>query len=307
MKLRSVFVGYVEYESLYTRGIAEASARLGIEHTEVSIRTTLPRVDWEVRAAKPDLIWGHMLFWAPHNTLGRVDPNDILELVEGWKRDLGCKVVLHDGDPRKATRFPHDISSAVDLVLANHLVPRREWCTTVIQWPFAAPTYAEMAGPVPEFSTPHIAFTGTLRDDALYGSRTACLRALQDCDLLLVLPRPGEPNTLSRSAEVAASATAVIGFGQDIPGWIDTRVFQYAGAGGVLLHDDVGTLHGEPVLIPHKHYIPVKRYDVDSILGGLMEARRRGPEIREAAFTWVQSRHTWVHRVQEVLDLLDLQ
>ena len=112
---------------------------------------------------------------------------------------------------------------------------------------------------------------------------------------------------------------ATIGFGRpEVPGWIDTRVFQYPGAGGVLLHDDVGQvivfkqherhLHmtWEAPLEPGEHYIPVKRYDVDSILAGLELAHRNGPKIRKAAFAWVQAKHTYVQRVDVVLDFLGL-
>ena len=309
---RSVFLGHTAYESLYRYGVAEACGQLDIEHTEVNLLTTMEQVEQEVADAKPDLIWGHMFFWAPHNSVGPIDPNDVLTLCAKW-RAAGIRVVLHDGDPRLHTRFPHAINSGVDLVLANHRLPRSEWNVPVIHWPFAAPMYKEgMAEPCDEFAGP-IIFTGTLRaDDGLYDARTACLQELQARGVLRVLPEPGMPNTMPRSAEVAASAEAIIGFGRpEIPGWIDTRVFQVAGAGGVLLHDDVGevwfysddmqTKCWEPTLLPWESYIPVERYNVDSILEGLEYAREHGASIRRAAFARIQAGHTWTWRVAEVL------
>ena len=299
---RSVFLGHTAYESLYRHGVAEACGHLGIEHREINLLTTMEQVEQEVADAKPDLIWGHMLFWAPHNSRGAIDPRVVQALCEKWKK-AGIRVVLHDGDPRLRTRFPHSIRTGVDLVLANHMLGRAEWETPVMHWPFACPTYEEMAAPTPEFEG-DIIFTGTLRaeaDGGLYDERTACLLALRECGVLRVLPEPGQPNTMCRSAEVAASADAIIGFGRpEIPGWIDTRVFQVAGAGGVLLHDDVGSL-----LVPHEHYVPVERYDVESILEGMHEARREGPRLRKAAFEHMQAHHTWTHRVRKVLDWLE--
>lgn len=308
---RSVFLGHTAYESLYRYGVAEACVHLDVEHAEINLLSTLEQVDTEVREARPDLIWGHMLFWAPHNSVGALDPRDILALCAAWKRDFGCRIVLHDGDPRLATRFPHDISSGVDLVLANHRLSRDEWRVPQLYWPFGCPTYKEMVEPCDEFRG-NLVFTGTLRDDddsGLYDARTACLRELQTRGVLRVLPEPGEPNTMPRSAEVAASASAIIGFGRpEIAGWIDTRVFQVAGAGGVLLHDDVGfDLFGRRTLVPWLEYIPTKRYDVDSILWALDHAHLRGPAIREHAFLAMQAQHTWTHRVIEVLTRLQEQ
>jgi hypothetical protein len=222
--------------------------------------------------------------------------------------------VLHDGDPRPATRFPHDVSAAVDLALCNHNFDRAAWGVPSYRWPYGSLVYKAMARPGSAFEA-NLAFCGHLRDTEeegagadLYDARTACLRALREEGVLTVFPRPGEPNTLERTPEVAASASAVIGFGRpEVPGWIDTRVFQYPGAGAVLLHDDPGTYQGVPVLLPWAHYVPVKRYDVGSILKGLAWARGPGQATRIEAFNHVQQHHTCLNRVRWVLDLLDFR
>ena len=110
---------------------------------------------------------------------------------------------------------------------------------------------------------------------------------------------------------MAASCIAVLGFGRpEVPGWIDTRVLQYPGAGAILLHDDVHpeitSLVDEGSAPGAGHYLAVPRYDVDAIVAAL-DRLRRTPEaarraLRERAFVHVQAHHTYTHRVQAVLD-----
>jgi spore maturation protein CgeB len=114
--------------------------------------------------------------------------------------------------------------------------------------------------------------------------------------------RTGGVNDRMQAADVAASATAVLGLGRpEVPGWVDTRVFQYPGAGGVLLHDDAAEF-----LEPGLHFIQFER-GADAyatalrVLGAYELVERGAEELRRRAFEHVQRHHTWRHRVEVAL------
>lgn len=294
--LRSVFLGDLHYRSYYRAGVSQGMNLLGAWHQDMSLHDSPATIDKQMREMRPDLVWTHMLMWpprdCPHSTY------DLLQLARQW-RQRGAKVLIHDGDPREKTRFPHDVSLSVDLALLNHQRPVPEWLVPTLYWPYAAMTQAQIADPVDEYRC-SLLFTGRLRDGELYGARSECVKKLLEIGGLSMkhFPGPDGINNRMQTADMAASATAVLGFGRpEREGWIDTRVFQYPGAGGVLIHDDVGGM-----LTPDVHYVPCKHYDVDSILKALETAKRGGDAIRQAAFEHVQKNHTFVQRCQQVID-----
>lgn len=268
----------------------------GAWHREVSILADPGEIDQQVREMCPDVVWTHMLLWPPAN--GPAGIADLLGMAERWRRG-GTFVLVHDGDPRPRTRFPQDVSSAVDLALLNHDRAVSEWRVPTLRWRYGALVQAEIAEPLEAFRT-DLVFAGLLRDGELYGPRTACVQELARRLGLRVYPDASGLNNRFQTPEMAASATAIIGFGRpEAPGWIDTRVFTVPGAGGVLIHDDAGG-----ILEPGRHYVPCVRYDVDSIATALEIAKREGGRIRCEGFAFVQAHHTYRERCQEVLAIL---
>lgn len=294
--LRSVFLGDLSYCSAYRLGITQGMSLLGAWHRDVNIRDNFSKIDKQVSEMKPDLVFTHMLLWPPVNT---TPVYELLNLVESWRRKWGTAVVIHDGDPRPNTRFPHNVSDAVDLVLLNHTRPVPEWSVQTLHWPYAAFTQAQIGLPVPELKA-KLVFTGLLREDGLYGPRTQCVRDLQNRISMRLFPEENGVNNRMQVADVVASCDAVVGFGRpEAPGWIDTRVFSIPGAGGVLIHDDVGG-----ILEPDVHYLPCERYNADSVVEAYKRALEKGTEIRRNAFEFVQAHHTYKHRCEQVVNLL---
>lgn len=293
--LRSVFLGDLTYCSAYRFGVQQGMTLLGAWHRDVSIRDDAAAIDRQVREMRPDLIFTHMFLWPPAN--GQAAVYDLLDMAEIWRRG-GAVVLVHDGDPRSRTRYPHDVSRSVDLALLNHARPVAEWNVPTVRWPYAAFVQEAIGAPLDDLRC-DLAFTGRMREDGLYGPRSACVRALVDRVGLRVFPGQDGINSRMLVADVAASAAAMVGFGRpEVPGWIDTRVFEVPGAGGVLIHDDVGGL-----LEPGLHYVPCQRYDVDSVIAALETAKRDGDRLRAAAFAHVQAHHTWRHRCREIVEL----
>lgn len=297
--LRSLMIGDCDhYVSPYMRGVAQAMEILGHHHAQVSIRLSAKTIDQRVRMWRPDIIWTQMLLWAPR---GAPKTPDLIAIVSAAAR-RGARVLIHDGDARVATRYPHDISEWCSLALLNHGNARTAWRVPTMRWPYFAPAQKEIAkatGPKCE-----LFFAGRLGGD-LYGPRTALIEAIRARGVKLFIPE-GKNNTLDLTPAIAASVDAVLGFGRpDIPGWCDTRVFQYPGAGGVLVHDDV-----QGYLEPWTHYVPYQSGSAESVVEALGRLKAMPEDerlaLRRRAFAHVQQHHSSVARVSQVLHFLEM-
>lgn len=294
--LRSIFLGNTRYMSAYALGIGQAMGILGHWHRVVSIFDDADGVARQVAEMAPDVIWTHMTLWPPPRA---VDASSLTDILASWKRK-GTAVFLHDGDPKPARSVPIDVGSSYSIALVNRSVlGDGGWPIPSIRWPYAAMVQREIGTPLPEWDC-DLLFAGHLRGDSFYGPRTALVLELQRLygeRMRLVSPGGGDTNNRMLVADVAPSAGAILGFGRpEVEGWIDTRVFQYPGAGGVLIHDDAGEF-----LEPDVHYLRVPRGDIDAIGAAVERAKIEGPAMRERAFAHVQAAHTWVQRVETAL------
>jgi hypothetical protein len=301
--LRSLLIGDLDfYPSEFAFGVNQGMTLLGHWHTTVNVRQDLDTIWRRAVQMRPDVIWGHMLLWAPPDAS---KTEGLLELCRTMRRRYGTKTIIHDGDAREEIRYPHDISDAVDLVLCNHTADRSLWKIQQQRWPYFAFVQKEMAAPVPEL-TCQLAFAGRF-GDGIYKERTQFIRELKTrVSMRVFVPNEGDQHTLMMTPELATSAGTVLGWGRpESPGWTDVRVFQYPGAGAVLLHDDV-----QGYLEPDVHYLPVVRGNVDSVLEALarahtLESAWDGSRIRRQAFRYVQEHHTSVHRVGQALGWIE--
>lgn len=296
--LRSLLIGDVDYyPSEYIFGVAQGMTLLGHWHTSINLRAGIDTIAGRIRLVRPDVLWGHMLLWPPAPTSAVA----LLDLCEHARKSYGTKVLIHDGDARPETRWPHDISSAVDLALCNHTAPRAAWNIPTLRWPYGAFVQAEPAQRQLDLAC-DLFFAGRL-GEGIYRERSMFVETLRrHLGPAFRAVTSGGEHTLFRTPEVSASANAILGWGRpEASGWIDVRVFQYPGAGGVLLHDDAGGY-----LEPDVHYLSVQRGDVDSVLAAIEVAKGYGPDIRDAAFTYVQGHHTWTHRVLQALEAVDV-
>jgi hypothetical protein len=293
--LRSLTLGDTDhYLSPYIFGVAQGMARLGHWHSSVSLRQPANVIEQRITDVRPDVLWTHMLLWPPPGSPG---VERLVAIVERAAK-RGAKVVIHDGDYKPATRHPHDISRWCALALCNHTFDRSAWNVRTLRWPYFAFAQECIASASPQLGC-ELFFAGSIGRDPVYSARSRLLDQVRSAGVRLRLGDDG--NTLFRTAEIAASADAVLGFGRPgSTGWVDTRVFQYPGAGAILLHDDVAGF-----LVPGEHYIPYQSGSAESIAEAL--ARLRAMSIadrlalRRRAFEYVQTRHSSTSRVHEVL------
>lgn len=300
--LRSVMLCNPAYLSAYVLGVSQAMGMLGHCHREVSVLDDIERINRQLEEMRPDVIWTHTVPWVPREA--KVSGWVFLDLLSAWRK-RGARAVLHDGDPRAATRYPFGIADSFDVALCNHRLPRTEWKIPVRRWPYAAMAQRELAEPVDALRC-GLLFAGIVRkDDDLYSPRTELLGSLRRRigDALTV--RTGGVNDRMQTADVAASARAVLGFGRpEVSGWVDTRVFQYPGAGGVLIHDDAGEF-----LEPGVHYAHFNRASsvdmtAEHVAIAYETVCKDEGDMRQRAFEHIQQNHTWRHRVDQALEIL---
>ena len=298
--MRSLMLGdCAHYKSPYMRGVGQAMALLGHEHAELSIRQSATVIDERIVEWKPDIIWTHMLLWPPPGS-----PSvEMLQCIVMEAVRRGALVVIHDGDAKESTRYPHDISDWCALALVNHGYDRSDWGVPLLKWPYFAMAQRKMAKPVDSLRC-GLFFAGTM-GGGIYAQRTALLGELRARGIDLRMPKPGD-NSIAETADIAASADAVLGFGRaDVPGWCDTRCFQYPGAGAILLHDDA-----QGYLEPWEHFVPYESGSAESVITAMKQLWSLGEverlAIRRRAFDHVQLKHSSVARVRQVLVGLDL-
>lgn len=173
-----------------------------------------------------------------------------------------------------------------------------------LYWPYACFPQDRIREPCPEWAC-RLAFAGQM-GSGIYDARTRLLQALA-LDTAVGLRVFSSGNTLLATPELAASSEAVLGFGRPGSDWIDTRVFQYPGAGAVLLHNDVPSDSG---LEPNIHFLPYTSESPESVAAVLAEHRRQREavrlQMRLRAFDHGQVHHSYTARVTSVLDALDL-
>ena len=293
MILRSVAIGdFTSYCSEYLFGVNQAMTMMGHFHIQIDYRNEIGVMDTKIKQVNPHIIWFH----------GVPTKNDFkktqmfLDLGERWK-SRGAKVVIHDGDVSPNVKYPNNISDSADIVLCNHTNDRSVWGIKQLHWPYFAFVQDEIAKPCQEFVC-DLAFAGKMGEE-LYADRSKIVRELKRKmgGRFKIFPTDDIPHTLYRTPELAASAGAVIGYGRpEANGWVDVRVFQYPGAGGVLIHDDV-----KGFLEPYVHYIPYKSGSVDSIIEAVEISKEKGGKIRMEGFRYVQQNHSAINRVSQVL------
>ena len=298
--LRSILIGDTSrYPSEFCFCVNQGMTLLGHWHREIDIRLPIDVVQRMCEIVRPQVLFCHMLLWSP---AGPTHTAALLDLCASWRK-RGTRVLIHDGDARAETRWPHDVSESVDLALCNHTADRSTWNIPQLRWPYGAFTQREMAAPVEAFRC-RLAFAGRL-GGGIYQDRTDLVTRCQQwlgADMK-VFPTPEVQHTLFRTPELAASAGAVLGFGRpEAPGWTDVRVTQYPGSGGVLLHDDV-----QGLLEPGVHYVPLPRDpDAVDLKMAVRRAELAGPQIRPAAFAFVQRFHSSIPRVLAALAAVGL-
>lgn len=315
-QLRIATIGdFQKWFSYYLMGITQGSILNGHLHYSIPIRQSVRDIEAQINYYKPHIIFGHMLF-SENLTFMNGEDYPISELhyiIRKMKRKWGIKVIAQEGDAKAEPRLPQPISDLIDLCLVNSKrYPRfsEVYQVPCIHWPYFALNQETISEKERRFRQ-HVVFTGNVTkriEGHLHHGRHEFLEKLNNRVRLKIFPDAHTGNTRFCSAAIAASANAVLGIqhGFHVDGYLDTRPFQFCGAGGLYFHSDCDAI--KQFFIPNYHYVPYEHMNADSFMeqyNRYMRDYKRANLIRQQAFEYTQKYHTAKHRIQMALDALE--
>jgi hypothetical protein len=200
------------YASPYMRGVAQAMKLLGHQHAEVSIRSPARTIEQRLRLWKPD---AHLDAHAAVAAAG---------IAAGRRSSPSSRGAAKRGrahrDPRRRRPRGHALPASTSAAGATW----RSSTTPTTAAPGAPDAALALLRAVQDRSPRRarrfvwLFFAGTL-GGGIYAARSALVEAIRARGIDVRTP-PGD-NTIGRTAEIAASADAVLGFGRpEIPGWV---------------------------------------------------------------------------------------
>lgn len=306
--LRIAVIGNTIREySAFVTGVREGIIRCGHRYRGIDFRSTsFGQMEHLLKEFRPDYIFTHMILNA---SIGKTPGT--LDILSSIRKKFGTKVIHTMQDARRTSRYPQDISQAVDMGLINQTECIKDfentWKVPVYYWPYATLHQRNIAPPDPGLMDFEFIYTGNMNTD-LYKERTAFVEKLRSKIKLHIFKTQEGNDKRALTAELSTSVKAILGVGlrYDIEGYIDVRPFQYVGAGALLItHVYKGM---EKVFSYGKHLVTFEGYDVEKVIS-LYEWACKNKEkvfrIRLAGFEFVQRRHSWEIRVKDAIDTIE--
>ena len=316
-QLRICTIGdFQNWFSYYLMGTIQGSILNGHLHYSIPIRQKSDNIQQQLNYYKPHIIFGHMLFAEKlTDMMGNDLPREELHFViVKAKKKWGCKVIMQEGDAKSEPRYPYPVNSLVDLCLVNSR--RYEHFSKVYQipcihWPYFALNQETLSAGDDKFKH-DVIFTGNVsarKDTHLHKGRNEFIKNLSIAGVnIKIFPDEEIGNTRFCSADLAVSCNAVLGIqhGLHVDGYVDTRPFQYCGAGGLYFHSNCSGIN--QFFKPDYHYVPYDHMNVGSFIAQYekyTKDRESGNKIRAQAFAYTQKHHTAKHRIKMALDALE--
>lgn len=299
---------YTVRYSYFTAGIMEGSIRLGHLFRPIPLMQPIKEIRCQVSYFLPHVIFIHQMFNSYHH----------LEESESLYKDLktsGIKIALHEGDPKSEPRTKFNLDKYVDIGLINSKCTKQYenyWQIPCYHWPYFCLYQDRIQEPEEQFKS-QVAFSGniTKRIDPNHPhhGRAEFLEELGKKVELKIYPdeKMDIKNSRFLTPVIAASSNAVIGIhqGYDVDGYLDTRPFQYIGAGALYFHDKCEAI--ERFFNDGTHYVGYERKNVDSFLekyAYYIDNPEKAKNIRQAGFTLCQNNYNAEERVKQALMLM---
>lgn len=302
-QLRIATIGdYSNYYSYFLYGTMEGSIRCGAWFRPIQLLgVDLKQVEEQINFFKPHILFSHCIF----NARPEGWRENVLEILKKTRKRWGTFVCYHMGDARTNPRYPHDISSFVDLGLVNNMELNHWkgiWKIPCINWPYAALYQEQIAEKDKRFEYP-LVFTGELSNQGHHEERTNFISSLREKNIhVKIFPDSEFGNSRFMTAEISSSAKAVLGsqMGKEIFGYVDVRPFQYIGAGALFFQERHRNI--DLFFEPYVHYVPYKENNISNFVE--QYNRFAGDrKIRDIGFMFCQEIHSTKKRVEQVIKI----
>jgi len=292
------------YFSYFLSGTMEGAIQNGCWFRPINIRIGKKQIKDNIIEFRPHILFAHMLY-----SQILKEPEGTRNILRKLRQSLNMKVYYHLGDARTEPRYPHNISDHVDGCLINQTENLDKfssiWGVPCYYWPYGCFYQERIAEPIKEFSH-DLVFTGRLSNKGVHAHRTNFVRKLQKIMPIKLYPDDNYIDTKLLTAEVAASAKAVLGVcaGYNIEGYMDVRPFQYPGAGAFLMQRYYIGMYR--VVVDEEHMVIFRHDDVDKFVE-LYKKWMDKPEeinrIRNTAFEFFQKHHSYYNRVWDIINI----
>lgn len=316
-QLRIATLGdFTKWHSYYLMGTAQGSILNGHLHYAISIRQHPRMIEDQLNAFKADVLFTHMLFSENLKDLygEELTREDLHEVIVKIRKKWGTKVIMQEGDAKSDPRYPYPVNTLIDLCLVNNKLYdhyHNVLKVPCIHWPYFALNQETLSTGNNLFRH-NIIFTGNVSERSinhLHAGRANFIRRLSERMDVKIFPDDNIGNTRFCTADIAVSCNAVLGIhhGFNVNGYLDTRPFQYCGAGGLYFHSECDAIN--QFFRPYYHFVPYEHMNVQSFINQynyhMIENREAAIKIRQQAFEYTQKYHTAKHRIKMVLDILD--
>lgn len=312
----AVYGDFDRWFSYYLMGMMQGAFLNGHLACAIPIRLNIDNVKARIDYFKPDVLFTHMIFSENLNDIcgESILREHIHENLLRTRKKWGTKIVYQEGDAKTVPRYPYPLQDIIDLGLINScLYPSFEGHTKVrcIHFPYFALNQILPSTSDNMFRC-QIFFAGNLsyrNEGHLHYARREFIDKLSKRLDMKIFPTEEFGNTRFCTSQVAVSASAILGVHQGfhVPGYLDTRHFQYIGARGLYFHDNTPAM--DLFFEDGVHYVAYNRHDVDDVYNKYMyymrDNKEAGEKIRQQGYDYVQNNHTAKHRVKAVLDILD--
>lgn len=293
------------YFSYFLAGSMEGAILNGCLFRPIDIRQT-GKIWSNIAEFRPQILLTHCIFGAEFN------PPEVHNYLEKARRKIGTKVFYHAGDARTMPRYANPIDRFVDGCLVNQTGNLQKfsniWKVPTYHWPYGCFAQKEIAESVPNFAH-NLVFTGRLNSNmsGIHGQRTQFIERVKKKLPIFIFPNEEYPDTKLLTAEIAASAKAILGVcaGYQIIGYMDVRPYQYPGAGGFLLQRKYSKI--EEVFENGKHLVWFDNDNPDefiAIYNQWMAKPADIQKIRQQGFEFCQKYHSMKRRIEDVINIV---
>jgi hypothetical protein len=296
--------------SYYLHCTLQGSILNGAFFRPLEIKRNPAIIEKEIDYFKPQIIFTHAIFQQDNEYI--LDLFNMLEIV---RKRWNIKVVLQEGDPKFEPRFKEKINRIVDLALINNQFTEKFstiWGIPCIYWPYFCMVQDSILEQN-KYALADVAFSGNVSENRtenhVHYGRKEFLDKIGKQFNVRIYPDNKIGNSRFYTPEVAASSKVVLGIhqGHNITGYLDTRPFQYIGAGALYFHDKAEIM--EKIFKPGFHYVQYNRFDVKSFYDEYNYFVNKNPEegnkIRQQGFEYCQKYHSSKVRIKFIIDVLE--
>lgn len=293
--------------SWYVKNIYEGCTILGHDVEGVEFRhistLTLRNTIFE---HKPDIIFTHLTFHG--HGLSRLE--EVMELFKDARQKLGSKVIHFLMDARMIPRYSGDISQSFDCAFVNQTQNLKRfsefWNIPVYFSQYACQKYKNRARPVDDLKGlgNYLVYTGNT--GSYPGCRAKLIEDLQKIIPLRIIITQSPEDLRSRTLELAATAKMILSVssGYDIAHFLDTRPWQYLGAGAFLIQKVFKNVQD---IIPSELYAAFNSFDAEEVKGLYeywLHGGRKRDVVKQKAFDFMQKYHSCDRRMSDILDVI---